>query len=146
MMKSFSYAHFVFIWVKSSKKVHSQLCSILCGLGQPSSHMWNANEPQYFFQLYDLISGSWANPMMQDDHEIKEVVIETNPIIQDGEEMKEVVSEPDILIMNPGSRFVIDEKARNDCLDINDIECMTQVGPDELVAEARGTYFYSKKD
>ena len=32
-------AHFVFMCLKSFKKVHSQLCSILLGLGQHSSHM-----------------------------------------------------------------------------------------------------------
>ena len=34
-------ADFVFVWEKSLKKVHSQLFSILRGLGQPSSHMCN---------------------------------------------------------------------------------------------------------
>ena len=37
-MKSFFDADFVFIWVKSFRKVYSQLCSILQGLGQPTSH------------------------------------------------------------------------------------------------------------
>ena len=32
-------AHFVFICVKSFKKVHSQLFCILLGLGQSTSHM-----------------------------------------------------------------------------------------------------------
>ena len=34
-------AYFVFVCVKSLIKVHSQLCSILLGLGQPTSHMWD---------------------------------------------------------------------------------------------------------
>ena len=32
-------AYFVFICVNSFKKVHSRFCSILLGLGQPTSHM-----------------------------------------------------------------------------------------------------------
>ena len=40
MVKIIFDAHFVFTWVESFRKVHSQLCSILLGLGQPTSHMW----------------------------------------------------------------------------------------------------------
>ena len=54
--------------------------------------------------------------------------------------MQEVISEPDILKMNPGSRFLVEDTAREDCDDMENIECMKQVGPEELVAEARGKY------
>ena len=36
----FFHPNFVLMWVKIFKKMHSQLCSILLGLGQPTSHMW----------------------------------------------------------------------------------------------------------
>ena len=39
----FFHPDFVLIWVKTIKKVHSQLCSILLGLGQPTNHMWKVN-------------------------------------------------------------------------------------------------------
>ena len=38
-MENFFDPHFVFTWVERFKKVHSQHCSILLGLGQPPSHM-----------------------------------------------------------------------------------------------------------
>ena len=38
-MKIFFDAHFVFTWVKGFRKVHSNFCSNLQGLGQPISHM-----------------------------------------------------------------------------------------------------------
>ena len=55
-------------------------------------------------------------------------------------EMQEVISEPDFLIMNPGSRFLAEDIARKGCDDMENIECMKQVGPEELVAEARGKF------
>ena len=54
--------------------------------------------------------------------------------------MQEVISEPDILIMNTGSRFLAEDIDRKGCDDMENIECMKQVGPEELVAEARGKY------
>ena len=39
MVKIIFDAHFVFTWVESFRKDHSQLCSILLGLEQPTSHM-----------------------------------------------------------------------------------------------------------
>ena len=39
MVKIIFDAHFVFTWLESFRKVHSQLCSILLGLEQPTSHM-----------------------------------------------------------------------------------------------------------
>ena len=38
-MKIIFDADFGFVWIKSLRKVHSQLCSILQGLGQLTSHM-----------------------------------------------------------------------------------------------------------
>ena len=56
--------------------------------------------------------------------------------------MKEVISEPDVLILDAGSRFLIDEAtSRTNCDDIEDIKCMEPYGPEELVAEAKGMYF-----
>ena len=53
--------------------------------------------------------------------------------------MQEVISEPDILKMNLGSRFLVEDIAREGCDDDKEnIECMKQIGPEELVAEARG--------
>ena len=41
--------------------------------------------------------------------------------------MKEVISEPDVLILDAGSRFLIDEAtSRTNCEDIDDIKCMEQ--------------------
>ena len=55
--------------------------------------------------------------------------------------MQEVISKPDILIMNPGSRFLAEDIAREGCDDdMENIECMKQIGPEELVAEARGKF------
>ena len=55
--------------------------------------------------------------------------------------MQEVISKPDILIMNPGSRFLVEGIAREGCDDdMENIECMKQVGPEELVAEAKGKF------
>ena len=55
--------------------------------------------------------------------------------------MQEVISEPDILIMNPGSRFLVEDIAREGCDDdMENIECFKQIGPEELVAEARGKF------
>ena len=54
--------------------------------------------------------------------------------------MQEVISEPDFLIMNPGSRFLAEDIAPEGCDDMENIECLKQVGPEELVAEARGKY------
>ena len=49
-------ANFVFVWVKSLKKVHSQLCSILLGLGQLSSHMC-VRQLYFYFQLQNGSNG-----------------------------------------------------------------------------------------
>ena len=40
-------AQFVFIWVKTFKKVYSYLCSNLLGLWQPISHMWYLHTCEY---------------------------------------------------------------------------------------------------
>ena len=53
-------------------------------------------------------------------------------------ETQEVISEADILIMAPGTRFLVEDIAREGCDDMEDIKCMKQVGPEELVAQARG--------
>ena len=45
-MKKFFDALFVFVWVKTFRKVHSQLSCILLGLGQPISHMWRSSSPK----------------------------------------------------------------------------------------------------
>jgi hypothetical protein len=44
--------------------------------------------------------------------------------------------------MNPGSRFLVEDIAREGCDDMSNVpvECMKQVGPEELVAEARGKF------
>ena len=44
-------SHFVFIWVKTFKKVHFHLCSNLLGLCQPISHMW------YLHTCIECLSG-----------------------------------------------------------------------------------------
>ena len=40
--------------------------------------------------------------------------------------------------MAPGTRFLVEDIAREGCDDMEDIKCMKQVGPEELVAQARG--------
>ena len=55
------FVHFVFICLKSFKNVQSQLCSILLGLGQATSHMWYATSaykeiPTAFHILNDVLS------------------------------------------------------------------------------------------
>ena len=50
-MKFFFHPDFDVIWLKSFKKVHSQLCSILQGLGQPSSHMCT----RHFIRLWTIL-------------------------------------------------------------------------------------------
>ena len=42
--------------------------------------------------------------------------------------------------MAPGTRFLVDDTAREGCDDMEDIKCMEQVGPEELVAQAKGKY------
>ena len=42
--------------------------------------------------------------------------------------------------MAPGTRFLVEDIAREGCDDMEDIKCMKQVGPEELVAQARGKY------
>ena len=42
--------------------------------------------------------------------------------------------------MAPGTRFLVDDTAREGCDDMEDIKCMKQVGPEELVAQAKGKY------
>ena len=49
-------AHFVFICVKSFNKVHSQLCSILLGLGQPTSQMCNLDFGNFDFGFAQKIT------------------------------------------------------------------------------------------
>ena len=49
-----------------------------------------------------------------------------------------MVSEVDILIMAPGTRFLVEDIAREGCDGLEDIKCMKQVGPEELVAQAKG--------
>ena len=46
--------------------------------------------------------------------------------------------------MAPGTRFLVDDTAREGCDDMEDIKCMEQVGPVELVAQARGKYEIQK--
>ena len=43
--------------------------------------------------------------------------------------------------MAPGTRFLVEDTAfaaREGCDDLEDIKCMKQVGPEELVAQAKG--------
>ena len=42
--------------------------------------------------------------------------------------------------MAPGTRFLVEDITREGCDDMEDIKCMEQVGPVELVAQARGKY------
>ena len=46
-MKFLFKAHFVFTWEQCFKKVHSQLCCISQGLGEPISYMWFLWVPCY---------------------------------------------------------------------------------------------------
>ena len=45
--------------------------------------------------------------------------------------------------MAPGTRFLVEDTAREGCDDLEDIKCMKQVGPEELVAQAKGKYSWS---
>jgi len=76
------------------------------------------------FSLVALYGGCFANPTL---------------------ETQEVISEADILIMAPGTRFLVEDIAREGCDDMEDIKCMKQVGPEELVAQARGTCCYRRR-
>ena len=45
--------------------------------------------------------------------------------------------------MAPGTRFLVEDIAREGCDGLEDIKCMKQVGPEELVAQAKGKYSWS---
>ena len=51
--------------------------------------------------------------------------------------------------MAPGTRFLVEDTAfaaREGCDDLEDIKCMKQVGPVELVAQAKGKYEIQKSN
>ena len=48
--------------------------------------------------------------------------------------------------MAPGTRFLVEDTAfaaREGCDDLEDTKCMKQIGPEELVAQAKGKYSWS---
>ena len=57
---NFFHPNFVFI-PKSFEKVHSQLCSILLGLGKPNSQMWFLHLSQFW-----LIRRPWCSKSLDD--------------------------------------------------------------------------------
>ena len=137
MMKVILDADFVFVWLKSLRKVHSQLCFILLGLGQPPSHM--CIERSFFFSddlRFPLVYGEGKRSRLLatigvtrgfGDHDLKAQSNSGNPVY-----IKPFLTpQPEVRVLDIENEEVTE----------SDVLIMATDGLWDVVSNSRGNYF-----